>query len=172
MNKGITAARTGPPPIRIIHGRAIDLCTPNIMQSSACDESQAHNGARGPVSGREMTSSPTAKLRLSSPAPMLRRVINKSRCSVKLGRTYRGRPPPEMRRRSTLRSPPSSCPEGDACRRIQTLIHICSIVRMKRKCECIKRKNLCIARKGGTKVLSYGELIHNGEGPGHLALDS
>lgn len=50
MNKGITAARARHD---MDYPRASDrLYTLNIMQSSACDESQAHNGAWGPVSAR------------------------------------------------------------------------------------------------------------------------
>lgn len=89
MNKGITAVH-GPD---ADYPRASDrLCTPNIMQSSACDESQAHNGARGPVSARNDFFTDSQAIALFT-CPALCRVINKSRCSVKLGRTYRGRPP-------------------------------------------------------------------------------
>lgn len=64
MNKGITVARACHD---TDYPRANDrLCTPNIMQSSACDEYRKRTMASGARCPREMTSSLTVSL---SPAP-------------------------------------------------------------------------------------------------------
>lgn len=111
------------------------------------------------------------------------RVINTSRCSVKLGRTYRGRPPEMWRcgdaarwcpvyRRRPARKEGRKCLSKNTYAVMRTNVHIFYCIY--NTYVCIGRKNLCIARKGGTKVLSYGKLIRYiaTEGSGHLVPDS
>lgn len=127
--------------------------------------SRKHNGAQGPVSARNDFFTDSQAISLFT-CPALCRVINKSRCSVKLGRTYQGRPP-RCEDEKPLDAPftavaPTSRTEGNACRRIHcNILYIYSIVYIICTCMYWLEKCMYCTKGRDESVLSYGELIHS-----------
>lgn len=140
------------------------------MQSSVCDESRKRTMVSGARCPREMTSSLTVSYKLSFTCPSLHCVINKIRCSVKLGHTHQSRPP-RCRDETPLDAPFTTIVlHGRKCLSKDIYIYICSVHVYTILCMeyiYIYIYTLCgriyvnlRGAKSRTEFLFYGKLTH------------